>query len=295
MGNFNKLGMVATAALLLVVAGSTVSQAAYDSAELKCRSTIAKTFSKAIATGQKSVVGCNKTRDKSGGAADCNILDSGNADPKGKFAKAQTKLTDGVTKACITSGIDGDVLSEYVSCPEPCSTALALSNPLSSYADLGQCLACVAGEIAQDFGSASQGLPGGVPLSTDDGKCHGAIGKFYGKYMSTIIKDRTKCQNAEEKKNGAMDLASTGCATSDLKGKIAGALTKAEAGLDKSCPAAVLANLDSCAVTNLIDLKNCLKTDSDTAGDDGVSYAYEMPPTICPIGVDSLVRGSQSV
>lgn len=292
MGNFNKLGMVAAAALLLVVGFSTTSQAAYDSAELKCRSTIAKTFSKAISTGQKTVAGCHKGRDKAGGTADCNILDLANADTKGKFDKAKTKLTDGVAKACTGAGIDNDVLDEYTSCPEPCGTDLALPNPLSSYADLGTCLACVAGEIAQDFGAASQGLPGGVPLSSDDSKCHGAIGKFYGKYVSTILKDRTKCQNTEEKKNGAMDLASTGCATSDLKSKIAKALTKAEGGLDKLCPAATLANLDSCPAVSLGDLKTCLETEGDSAGDDGVTYAYEMPATTCPVAIDSLIRGS---
>ena len=178
------------------------SQAAYDSAELKCRSSIAKTFTKAVSAGQKSVSLCHKDRGsgKVGGATDCNVLDNTNADAKGKFAKAATKLTASVQKSCIDSGIDADVLTEYTSCPEPCGTDLALPNPMTSYTELSSCLACTARETAESYGAATQGLPAGVPFgSPADQSCHAAIGKGYGKLLKTILKDRTKCQNSAEK------------------------------------------------------------------------------------------------
>lgn len=260
--------------------------ASYDKFELKCRNTIAKTFTKAVSLGQKTIATCHKSRDKSGTVVDCNLLDLGNADPKGKFAKARTKLTDGIGKACIAAGIDGDVLTEYVSCPEPCGTNLALPNPLASYAQLGQCLACVAKETAQDYGSATLGAPV-VPLASPDQLCRKSIGKFYGKVLKTALKDRTKCQLSAEK-DGAVHLDTTGCVSADSKGKISAALVKAEAGIDSTCAAATLSNLDSCAATTLADLKNCLDTETDAMIDAGVVFSFETPATICPIAATTL-------
>jgi hypothetical protein len=295
MGTFTKLGMATGAALLLVVAGSTTGRAAYDKAELKCRTAIAKNFTKAIQTGQKTIAGCHKGRAKDGGATDCNVLNAGNADSKGKFSKAKAKITDGIQKACIDAGVDGDVLLNYVSCPEPCTTDIPLANPMTTYAQLGQCLACLAGELAEQFGAATQGLPAGVPLSSDDGKCHGAVGKSYGKYLATILKERTKCQGSAEKAGTAMDLAGSGCATADPKNKISGSLTKAGEGVDKLCGSATLANLDSCDDTSLAALKGCLQTETESSGASSVTYTYEMPPTICPVAIDARVNAANSI
>jgi hypothetical protein len=255
----------------------------YDSLELKCRSTISKNFTKAITMGQKVIAGCHKDRDKTGAAVDCNVLDTSNADAKGKFAKIQTKLTGGVQKACVDTAINDDVLHEYVSCPEPCATELALPNPLATYAELGQCLACVAREEAEANGLAVMGLPA-APLATVDQACRVAIGKFYGKYLKTSLKDRTKCQNSAEK-DGVVHLEDSGCATADPKGKIALMLTGAESAVDTSCPGANLANIDSCANTNLTDLKTCLKSETDATSDVGVSDSYHLPATICPVSI----------
>ena len=92
-----------------------------------------------------------------------------------------------------------------------------------------------------------------------------------------------------------MHLEDTGCITADPKLKIAGALTKAEEGINTSCATATLANLDSCSAVDLAGLKSCLATESNTAGDDGVTDSYELAATICPIGIDSLVRGRHTV
>jgi hypothetical protein len=266
----------------------------YDKLELKCRKIIAKTFTKAVSLGQKTVAGCHKGRDKSGAAVDCNILDNENADPKGKFAKSQDKLTASVQKACTSAGIDGDVLSEYVSCPEPCGTTLALPNPLATYAQLGQCLACVAKETAENYGTATLGAPI-VPLPTDDQLCRKTIGKFYGKVLKTAFKDRTKCQISAEK-GGAVHLNTTGCMSEDSKGKIAAATVKAEASIDASCGVATLANLDSCASTNLADLKSCLAAETGSASDAGVVFSFEMPATICPISLSTFtIAGAPTV
>lgn len=283
-----RVGFVSAVATVLVtgVFGASSAVAAYSSAELKCRSSIAKGFTKAITSGQKLISVCHKGRGsgKVGMAIDCNLLDNLNADAKGKFVKASSKLIAGVQKSCIDSGIDSNVLVEYTSCPEPCATELALPNPLGTYAQLSSCLACVARDVSENFGLDTQGLPAGVPLSSADQACHSAIGKGYGKVLKTIFKDRTKCQNLEEK-DGAERLSETPCFTADPKGKIALLLGKAESGVDSSCASSTLANLDSCTATSVADLKTCLDTETDESGDDGILYSYEMPASICPVAI----------
>jgi hypothetical protein len=283
----NRVILAAVAMGWLLTAGRGTSEAfhtaSYDAPELKCRSTISKGMTKAVTLGQKVVSGCHKSRDKSGTAVDCNVLDASNADAKGKFAKSQEKLIAGVQKACTDAAIDDDVLDEYVSCPEPCATDLALPNPLATYAQIGQCLACVAREEAEANGLAVLGLPA-APVGSAEQSCRLSIGKFYGKYLKTMLKDRSKCQNSAEK-DGALHLEDTTCATDDPKGKIALMLTSAQSEVDTSCVGANLADIDSCANTNPADLKACLKTEHDATGDDGLAYSYHLQPTICPVRV----------
>jgi hypothetical protein len=275
---------------LMVASGA----GAYDSAELKCRSTISKTMVKAVTLGHKMIATCHKSRDKAGGAVDCNVLDAANADGKQKFAKAQTKITEGMQKACIAAGIDGDVLREYVSCPEPCGTDLGLPNPLVTYSQLAQCLTCVAREVTETYGTNTLGSPS-VPLPSADQLCRKSIGKFYGKVLKTALKDRTKCQNSAEKA-GADDLGDSGCGSVDSKGKIEAALLKAADGVGATCAAATLTNLDSCADTNLTDLKNCLAAETASTSDDALRFCYELPATICPISVTTLtIAGAPTV
>jgi len=128
----------------------------------------------------------------------------------------------------------------------------------------------------------------------NDQSCHASIGKGFGKYLATIMKERTKCQNSAEKA-GALHIEDTGCLTADPKGKIAAALTKANAGVDGSCAAATLANLDSCSDVDLASLKTCLASEAEAASDKGVAGSYELDATICPEGVDALVRGRKTV
>ena len=283
----NSILQAAVVVSWLLAVGQGTSDAfhteSYEALEVKCRSTIAKGMTKAVTLGQKVINKCHKDRDKNGTAIDCNLLDGSNADAKGKFAKAQAKLTAGIQKTCTDSGIDDDVLDEYVSCPEPCATDTGLPNPLGSYSRLGQCLACVAREEAEELGLAVMGLPA-APLGSSEQACRIAIGKFYGKYLKIQLKDRSKCQSSAEKK-GALHFADTGCADADTKGKIAAMLLTAESAVSESCAAANLAALDSCANTNLADLKACLESEHDVTGDESLNRSYHLPATICPVGI----------
>jgi len=299
MINFNKLGSAAAAALVLIIT-ATPSWAfhtgePYDAVELKCRKTISKTFTKAIQTGQKLVAKCHKSKNKSGGAADCNVIDLANADPKGKFAKAKDKIASGLQKTCTDAGVGVNIAREFISCPEPCSTDLGLPNPLTSFAEIAQCLGCYAGDTAEQFGVDTLGSPTAPMTSEADQACHATIGKLFGKYLATIMKERTKCQNTAEKKEGALHIEDTGCLTADPKGKIAAALTKANSSVSSSCSAATLANLDSCSDVDVANLQACLESDAGSAADQGVAGSYELEATICPVRIDALVRGRKTI
>ncbi len=285
------------AALAIGFAGlaGPANAVAFDKSELKCRKAIAKGFLKAVSTADKTSQGCHKGRDKDAGqiATDCNDLGStpgslGAADAKGKFAKAQQKLIDTPASKCV--GLDSDIADLFVSCPEPCSTDLGLPNPMSTLDEAAECLACYAGDVAAVKNTTSLGAPDPGLLSGDDIKCRGNIAKGYGKYLSTILKTRTKCQDREDK-SGAIVL-DPACQTSpdpDGKGKIAKALAKAEAGVDKACPSAALATLGSCAITDLTDLKSCLAAAVDLADSNGFPAHYELDATVCPTGIITTV------
>jgi hypothetical protein len=127
-------------------------------------------------------------------------------------------------------------------------------------------------------------------MSKDDKKCAQTVAKGYSKYLASILKSRTKCQDAADK-DGADELDPI-CQSSndpDGKGKIAKALSKAESLIDKKCPAADLTKVGSCATTNLADLKACLETATDDTDVLAFPPHYELEATICPTGVRSLV------
>ena len=281
--------------MLLSTTALAVHPQAYDANDLKCRKTVAKNLGKAIKTGHKTIEKCHKSRnsEKISNTVDCNLLDMANADEKGKFAKAQTKLTDGLQKSCTALGVGTEVLDQFISCPEPCTTDLVLANPVTNFGELAQCLNCVAAEVSQDWGTAALGTPT-PPLVKPESLCHSTIGKAYGKYLDTIIKDRQKCQDSAEKE-GATEFDQTGCATADAKGKIAKALSKSATLMDKKCVGANVAALASCSAIDLTDLKACNEPLAETAGDLGLADGYVLDATICPTSVDSLVQGKTTL
>src|SRR5262249_52114494 len=168
---------------------------------------------------------------------DCNDLSPAQADSKGKFQKAQQKLRDSITKACTDAGASATVLDKFVSCPDPCGSSVPIPNPMASYTDVGNCLACLAGDIVSRANTVEMDSPTG--LTDDEAKCHGAIAKGYGKHLSTLVKERQGCQKNEDK--GGNNTLTT-CSTYDGKSKIASAVTKAEDGLDSSCASVALSN-----------------------------------------------------
>jgi hypothetical protein len=303
MRNFGRTIAIALAALVLVWGTVSTAQANhFDKSDLKCRKGIAKGFLKAVTTADKTSGKCHKDRQKGklGAGVDCNDLGPepgtlGAADGKGKFAKAQQKLIDTPAKKCADLASD-NVLSNFVSCPADCEAALGLPNPLTSLDQAVQCLACVAGDYIGAANDVRLDSPDPLSMSKDDMKCAQTVAKAYSKYLASILKSRTKCQDGADK-DGGDDLNST-CQSSndpDGKGKIAKALNKAEGLIDKKCPTANLTNVSSCATTNLTDLKACLETATNDAEVALFPSHYELTGTICPIGVRSKILAGVGV
>ncbi len=272
--------LMPAAAAVFVLAG--VADAQLGKVDQKCRDSIAKAMTKAVTTADKVSAVCHKSRNagKIPATTDCNDLSTGQADSKSKFDKAKTKLSDTIQKKCIDAGAGDAVLDLFISCPEPCATETGVPNPMTSFSEVAQCLACVAGDIIETRNANILGAPSN--LSNAEQKCHSAIAKGYGKRLKTLLKERTKCQKDEDK---AGNNALQPCDTSDNKQKIAGATTKAEEGLDKSCAGVNLAALDSCDNTDLASLKACLLAEDDAAGSTAFQAHYKLDPTVCPVSM----------
>lgn len=286
--------------------------------EAKCRASLAKAFTKAVTTADKVSVKCHKARNKDGTLAgiDCNDLvaacsggdndgsictgasdcpngscSPGQADSKGKFAIAQTKLHDTAEKKCALSGANDDVLNLFVSCPAPCDTKPNLDNPLSTYTQVADCLSCLAGEIVGATNSNILGSPASPLTDSGEQKCHALIAKGYSKYLATLLKERTKCQKDDDKADGGTTIGAA-CLGADPtgKGKVGKAKAKAEILLNSACTGVGdLSVLDSCDTT-IPGLESCLE--AETLAADAVLFPahYELAASACPVSITSKVR-----
>ena len=257
----NHVGFLAVTMAALLALAVVGDAQAYDKFQQKCRATIAKTGSKLASTVAKTLGSCHKGRVKGKIGSSFNCNDIADADNKGKVAKAEAKMIAGVGGAkdkCPQAVVGSPDSLGFWSCPSPCDVTVPA---ITDYSDVAHCVICVMETSVQAMSAASQGAPA-IPMTKDDGKCHGAIGKFQGKHLSTILKVRTKCQSSAEK-GGTED--NSGCVAADPKGKIGKARSKGEGGLDKSCTAADLVAVDTCAA-DVPGLKTCVYDDSDTRG-----------------------------
>lgn len=288
--------LAAMAAALLTAAPAS---AALPDAAVSCRAAIAKSYSKLVSTAVKTISACHKSRDKGDTSltgTDCNDITA--ADTKGKFSGAVTKHESTVASSCAGVTVSDALIQPdgpedyYTSCPVTCP---GVPNPMTTMAHVATCQGCTAGAIAGDVMEASVGLPAQGSQSAENQKCRGAIGKGYGKYLSTFVKGATGCQGGQDQAgNNSLSFCELP-ANNDPKGKTAGSLTKAGDGLDKSCVGATLANMAGCATDSVSNLKSCTASLWDTASDDAFITTYEMEATGCPVTIRTQIRGGCSV
>ena len=251
-----------TAAFLAVLTlGFALSSSAHagTSDVVRCRDTVAKNGSKLAKTINKVLVGCHKTRLKTGNAVDCNVILPA-SDPKNKIGKIETKFRDQVGGAgdrC--SGVGTPAALGYTGCPSPCAGTVPT---IASFADVAECVICLTRASTEGLRFQGQGSPV-PPLNPVDRKCHGELGKRQTKHYDTVLKERTRCQKLAEKAGGGLD--TTSCQNSDDRGKISTIRAKGEAKISVVCaPPVDLLQLDSCSDSSLTGLKQCLFDGSDT-------------------------------
>jgi hypothetical protein len=270
----------------------------FETADAKCRKTLSKNVGKVQKTAAKVSASCHKDRnaDKRPATDDCNNMSVADS-PKLKLDKAQQKFVDAMAKSCPGGTIGDGVLDEYVSCPEPCNTSLGISNPLTSYNDLASCLGCVAADVVATRNASTLGTPAAPLTSKDDAKCHDTLSKSWDKYLATVIKERSKCQDTAEAKENACGLGDTTCATDDEKGKISKALSKAKGGVVKKCGAADFSQFNLAGAcfgvsdsTTYNDL--CAEQETNATSDATVSATYSLSDQgICPLRIETTIRG----
>ncbi len=265
---------VARAAVLfcgafLFLAHAGIAQAQFSPAELSCRESLSKNGLKLATTASKTFTSCHKKRATGAlsPSVDCN--DKVDADPKGKIDKAAGKLVDQAAAAC--AGLTpSDLL--YTGCPSPCGATVP---SIGDFTDVATCIQCVVEGTAASLSGNEQGSPLTPFADAADRKCHGTIGKQYGKHLKTVLKERTRCQNDEEEL-GATDTIL--CGGSDLRGKIAKVVQKGETKIGKDCGSANLSNVQSCTDISLNFLKLCVFNSSDNAGESMFQSYYNLMP-----------------
>ena len=259
----------AIAGLLLSAAAPSDAIAAFDSDELRCRNTIAKSGTKMAKTAVKELGACHKKRDIGSlpPGTDCNSTLE--ADLKEKITKAESKLVLGASSRC--AGLDPATLG-YTGCPVPCD---GLVPSISTFEHVGECVACIVRTSVEDGVTNGHGNPG-VPIEGDDLKCHANIGKNLAKHMATVIGERVRCQRSAEK---AGETETTGCEDTDPRGKIASVRGKVDTKVSALCENANLSGLDLCSDSNVAGLVACIFGDSEARGEKIFESFYKLAPT----------------
>jgi hypothetical protein len=256
--------LVGVLVLVGLLAWTPSAPAQFSSDERACREAISKTGQKLADTVAKTLNSCHKQRSaqKISAGVDCNDISA--ADTKGKVDAVAEKLVDQTLAKC-SAFTPGDL--GYDECPAPCADTIA------TFQDVADCEVCLLEQSGEAMVLGSQGLPDPLQLSTAEATCHATIGKNQTKHFKTIVKERRKCQKADEAA-GATDTST--CSQSDPSGKIASVRTKGEDAVALKCAVAGvnLDDLDSCSDLTLNNLLACVFGGSAARGEVTFRWLY---------------------
>lgn len=264
--------------VLLTGASTPANAVPLEKSAQKCRDGIAKFFAKAVTTADRVSTSCHAGR-LSGHlppTVDCNDLSTLQADNGGKFQKALQKLQSTIAKSCkLPTSVQ--VLARFASCPYPCGGAAAggaggASPSIDNFVEVGQCLSCMATDIMESRSEEMFGTPS-IPVSGSAARCQLASARVFSKHLKTLLKERQGCQRTDDKLVGTLDLQP--CDTSDLKLRIAGVLTLAQATVAAECTDSDLESLDTCG--NVVaDVQDCLTDAASLSGLNAFTTGYEV-------------------
>lgn len=265
------LAAIVAAGLVAAVLPSPAS-AAFDTTQLKCRSTIAKGAAKLTKTYMKAMTGCHKLRDADGSMSGTDCNDIATADVALKVPTAETKFGEQVLKVC--TGTPSTLL--YESCPVPCEATL------SSYADVSACLTCLGRDSAEDLAGEALRTPVPPLSDKDDAACHKAVYTNTAKFYNGVLKTIIKCQGLAEKSG---TVTTENCTETTFATQMWTSYVKARDAVAKACLNATLpsATLDPCNNASSADaLAACVV---EAAWDEGQALVsdYLSLPTPDPV------------
>lgn len=239
------LAVVLTAGFLSL---ATPAGAAFTVADIKCREAIAKRGTALAKATVSALVECQALKVAQGLPTDFDCRISANADFRAKVARNVGRLSATAAKKC---GARPPAELGYLGCPFPCDGSVP---SLTTYGDVGSCLACVVNRDTENLVAGALGNPP-VPLGDAESQCHGVLGSTQAKQFATVIREKRRCQKAAEK-HGTMDTSA--CVAAMPTPRVIRARAAAESMIGVSCEDADLAALDSCAEITVPTLASCV-------------------------------------
>jgi len=282
------------------VCAAGTAHAALSKENTSCRSTVYKTSAKLNSTSWKAFGTCVKNSAKalSGNCSNAIATDA-------KVSAAAQKMHDAVggVKTKCDDTVNAAALAEH----EICSAPISDDDPVGTWAQVATCLEDLNDRTIQDLANAILSPSYSGIASADNpknlAKCINTIAKGAAKLHATFGKNQGKaqvgCDGKDDSKGGnacnGLDYSQGGA---DPGGKIAAAVVKFEASLDKACGLKSgvpllsdgdLARVGSCANT-LAGMKTCI-VNKVTANAEGLTAAAFDEPGTCPSQVLVTVRG----
>ena len=255
-------GLFATIPLaLFTLLSSESALAALSEADQACRIAQNKNMQKAIRLTAKAMAKCHRSRNlgKIDAATNCNdftmLPEKFQAAPR----KLIEKMKSGLAGCTEEDGTPVASSALHVTCPAPCDDN-GIRDPMASLGDIADCLECV---VKEGTGSAFDdmfGLPDPAGLSKTAARCHKTLLKGYTKFVQGSLKEKGACQ-VQANATPAASGDPSACEAQPL-GKGSLLLTKAGAGLEKSCLDEDVAALNVCNATSVSGLRACADTQS---------------------------------
>jgi cysteine-rich repeat protein len=236
---------LAVAAMLLGLAASA------HAGPYECRAQIGKEAKVLLGLGSRFVDLCHKKRDRvcptGSMRGECNIVDSANVDPQGKYASREAKALASIGAACTGSPV------------------------LANYPDGVQ--VDVLDKIVEELTGNSQLELGDEDLLCNKGvvACHRAIAQARSTVIKEVISDSVKCQRDLDKNASTFGTISPACLDSGSR-TAAGARSK----VTRNCTGVALNAVGSCSNT-LASLDDCVVDSAIATGQDLAKAVYGAP------------------
>jgi cytolysin (calcineurin-like family phosphatase) len=285
--------MVAVCSLAAIV-GVEPARAGGLIADAKCQKALAAGVRRVTGAALKGIEKCHRQRMQSTSATtgDCNDPSVSTGASLERLQRAVAKLHSLADRECGAAGAPATL--GYDPCPAPCASVA-----IATYADVSECLACLAQDRTRAVAVAVFGTPLSPGTRTPESVCHATLVRATRKYIAKRMTAEQRCKTAESEGVAV----GVDCRDGDYQSKIsqAWARLQSEVSTDASCPVSTLVALDLCPSasdgtqfrdsTPAIDLlHSCIDSGVNSATNDLFDrvYAPGTPAPAAPAGKNSI-------